>query len=256
VIRRVRVDRYVVLIVVVVFATACSESLQHPDRDPQTEELVRQYLTDNPGFLLDNPEFLAGVRAVAQAREERRQALARRALLDARASVVIDAELTPAIGPADASVTIIEFSDYQCVPCKASYPGLAAVAASDSDLRFVHKQLPVYGSHSVLAARAAVAAHRQGGFAAFHHELMTGTLPLTAELVYGMAGDLGLDVDVLRADMRDPVVIEYLSAVRRLAEQLDIDSTPTFIVGDRLVRGGLDAELLREILVEQRAALD
>jgi len=87
VIRRVRVDRYVVLIVVVVFATACSESLQHPDRDPQTEELVRQYLTDNPGFLLDNPEFLAGVRAVAQAREERRQALARRALLDARANI-------------------------------------------------------------------------------------------------------------------------------------------------------------------------
>ncbi len=252
-IQRAAIDRYVLLIVSVTLFAACNDAVERPDHDPQTEELVRQYLTDNPGFLLDNPELLANVRVAGQARDEQRDAEARRAILDARADIVIDPELTPTIGSTGASVTIIEFSDYQCAPCKASYPEIAAVAASDGDLRLVHKQLPVYGSHSVLAARAATAAHRQGGFVGFHDALMTTMTPLTAELVYATADDLGLDVDALRRDMRDPRLIEYLAAVKELAEALDIDSTPTFIVGDHLVRGGLNAELLRELVQKQRA---
>ena len=245
--------RYVLLIVFATLLSACNDTFELPDHDPQTEELVRRYLTDNPEFLLDNPDLLTAFRAAARARNEQRDAEARRAILDAHADVLINPEMTPAIGSVAASVTIIEFSDYQCVPCKASYPEIATVAAADGDIQLIHKQLPVYGSHSVLAARAAVAAHWQGGFVAFHDALMTNTTPLTAEVVYAIAGDMGLDVDLLRGDMRDPRLIEYLAAVRQLAEVLDIDSTPTFIIGDHLVRGGLNAELFQELLREQRS---
>ncbi len=237
-------------------AAGCAAPPDSTEQDAETEALVRQYLTDNPDFLLDNPELLERVREAARTRQEQREAEARRVTLDARAGVVIDPQLTPAVGPADASITIIEFSDYQCAPCKASYPEIAEVAAADPDLRFVHKQLPVYGSHSVMAARAATAAHQQGRFAAFHHALMTSTAPLTAGLVETVAAELGLDLAALRADMRDPQVVEYLAAVKDLAEELGINSTPTFIIGDQLVRGGLTVEVLTQLLAEQRVAGD
>ncbi|HJO05137.1 MAG TPA: thioredoxin domain-containing protein [Acidobacteriota bacterium] len=242
------------LIVVAVVCASCGAAPEHADGDPKTEGLVRRYLSDNPEFLLDNPEILEKVRQAGRERQERRATTARRALLEARARVVVDPELTPVTGAVDGSVTIVEFSDYQCVPCKASYPVLAAAAASDPELRFVHKQLPVYGSHSVLAARAATAAHRQGRFEMFHDALMTNTAPLSAERLYELAGAVGLDVDRLREDMRDSQLIAYLAAVKDLAEELGIDATPTFIVGDRLLRGGLSDDLLRASVAEARAS--
>ena len=73
----------------------------------------------------------------------------------------------PVVGNTNGSVTIVEFFDYRCPYCKQVAGTVADVLAADKDVRVVFKEFPILGEDSVDAARAALAAHRQGGYADF-----------------------------------------------------------------------------------------
>ena len=217
-----------------------------------THEQVRQYLLEHPELVLDDTEV---GRAIGQARVERElkaAAAQRRFVLEARAGLLGSA-LTPSSGDAGSAVTFIEFYDYQCAPCKANYPELEQVRTTEANVRFVYGQLPIYGSHSIMAARAAIAARLQGRFAAYHDALMTLNTRLDMDSIYAAAAVAGLDVEKLRADMRDARVLQYLEEVRILADELGVTGTPTFIIGDAIRRGGTTADELKAEIFRQRA---
>jgi predicted DsbA family dithiol-disulfide isomerase len=71
--------------------------------------------------------------------------------------------------------------------------------------------------------------------------------------IYATAAEVGLDVEKLRADMRDPEVLQYLEKMRLLAEALDVTGTPAFIVGGAILRGGTTADELGAEIGRQRA---
>ena len=103
-----------------------------------------------------------------------------------------------------------------------------------------------------MAARAAVAAHRQGLFPEFHHALMTIDSELDMTLIFATAAEVGLNVETLQVDMRDPQVHQYLKEMRALAEVLDITGTPSFIIGGAKLSGGITAGDLKSELDRQR----
>ena len=105
---------------------------------------------------------------------------------------------------------------------------------------------------STMAARAVIAAHRQGRFAAYHDALMTADSRLDMDSIYATAADVGLDVEQLRTDMRDPEVLQYLEEVRSLAESLGVSGTPAFMIGDAILFGGATADDLTAELGRQR----
>ncbi len=119
----------------------------------------------------------------------------------------------------------------------------------------MYGQLPIYGSHSIMAARAAIAAHRQGLFNAFHAALMTTTARLDMDAIYATAAEVGLDVEKLRDDMRNPLVLQYLEEIRLLAEELGVTGTPAFIVGDTILRGAVTADELAGEISRQPAQI-
>ena len=119
-------------------------------------------------------------------------------------------------------------------------------------MRIIYAQLPVFGSYSILAARAAIGAHRQGLFQAYHDALMTADIRLDTDSIFAMAAEIGLDTEKLQADMRDPQVIDYLEQMRLLADELDVTGTPAFIVGDAILRGGTTVKELKAELDRQR----
>ena len=129
------------------------------------------------------------------------------------------------------------------------------VRVTEPGVRYLYAQLPIYGSHSIMAARAAVAAHRQGLFREFHPALMTTDSGLDMNVIFATAEKAGLDVEKLQADMRDPLVHQYLEEVRALAEVLDITGTPSFIIGDAKLSGGVTAGDLISELDRQRAQI-
>lgn len=178
------------------------------------ESMVREYLLQHPEFVLDDEEVSEAIRRTRLAREEERVARLRRNIIESRADL-IHSKLTPASGAADPGVTLIEFYDYQCLPCRQSQPAVESIRSENPDVRVVYAQLPIYGSHSVLAARAVIAAHQQNLFDAFHRALMAADLPLRSDLVYSIAETVGLNLDKLQADIGDPRIQSHLEEIDR-----------------------------------------
>lgn len=238
---------------IVLTAAACGEGgTGEAPTEQITHEQIRQYLLEHPELVLDDPEIGNAIGRARSKRERERAASQRRSVLEERAGL-LSSPLTPYSGDAISAVTLIEFYDYQCSPCKANYPELERVRATEANVRFVYGQLPIYGSHSIMAARAVIAAHRQGLFDAYHAALMTANTGLDMDSLYAAATNVGLDVEKLRADMRDPQILQYLEEIRLLTESLGVTGTPTFIIGDAIRSGGATADELKAELGRQRA---
>ena len=248
-----RALRNLVALTLVLAGAACGSSDSDPSSTNSLDpDLVREYLLMHPEIVLDDAKVGDAIRRAHLRREQDRAAEERRSILKIYTDL-LQSPLTPSSG--GTGVTVIEFYDYQCAPCRASYPQLQQVRTTEPDVRYLYGQLPIYGSHSIMASRAAIAAHRQGLFREFHHALMTIDSGLDMEVIFATAKKAGLDVEKLQADMRDPLVHQYLEEIRALAEALDVTGTPSFIIGDAKLSGGVTASDLRSELGRQRAQI-
>jgi len=139
------------------------------------------------------------------------------------------------LGNPNGDVTVIEFFDYACPYCKAAEPRLQAWLKSDKNVRLVVEEFPILTPQSAIASRAALAADRQGKYAAFHQALMLYRGGLDEDAILGVAKDVGLNVQRLRRDMADPKLMAAIDASLKLARTIGVHGTPTFIVDDRIL---------------------
>src|SRR5262249_13516352 len=117
--------------------------------------------------------------------------------------VKISIEGTAMRGPADARVTIVEFSDFQCPYCaKAVVEVNKVLAKFPKDVRFLFKQYPL-DSHSqaALAAEAALAAQAQGKFWEMHDKIYANFRAVNRDRILAWAQEIGLDMNRFRADL-------------------------------------------------------
>ncbi len=214
----------------------------------EIEKIVREYLLREPEVIYDAIQVLQERREVA---ERERQ----RSMIVARAPALFDNEADPVAGNPDGDVTLVEFFDYRCGYCRSMVPGLRDLLATDGRLRFVFKELPVLGPESEVAARAALAAALQDSekYTKLHFALM-GSKDLSLDAVKALAGQAGLDVPRLLDDMAGDAVKRTLAANHALAQELGINGTPSFVIGDRLIPGAVDVAQLTALIEEQRRA--
>ncbi len=139
------------------------------------------------------------------------------------------------LGNPKGDVTIIEFFDYACPFCKAVEPRLEAFLKADKNTRLVVEEFPILTPQSAIASRAALAATRQGKYAAFHQALMSHRGGLDEAAIFGVARDVGLDLARLRRDMADPRLEAAIEANLKLARAIGVQGTPTFIVDGRIL---------------------
>lgn len=161
---------------------------------------------------------------------------------------------TPAVGPADAPVTVVVFTDYQCPICRATDPALERLIRSDPKVRVLFKDWPVLGPASRVAARYALAAQRQGRYLDLHRALMETRRPLTPDNLQRLAAGAGLDWPRLVADLaRDGAVIDaQLDRQAYQAWTLGLAGTPDYLVGTDLYQGGLDDHALTRAVARAR----
>jgi protein-disulfide isomerase len=209
------------------------------------EGIIHDYLLKNPDVLIE------ALRSAEDKLNHEADAKAEKVLSDRR-SEIFDDPATPVGGNPQGDVTIVEFFDYRCPYCKQVLPSLQALLKEDSKLRFVYKEFPVLGPASVVAARAALAAQRQGKYEAFHTVMMATKGQITEDTVYKVAVSVGLDVDRLKQDMASPDIAQELKANLALAEALNIRGTPGFIIGDKIVPGALDLDAMKNMIAEAR----
>ncbi len=148
-------------------------------------------------------------------------------------NVIIDE--SPSRGPENASIVMVEFADFECPHCGLMAPRLdKAVDDRASDVRFVYKFMPLKGhTHAEPAARAAIAAHRQGKFWPMHHKIYSHQLNLEQADLDSYAKDLGLDITRFHADMQSKETADRLERDRKAADALEVKGTPTIYINGR-----------------------
>lgn len=161
--------------------------------------------------------------------------------------------VNPSRGAADAKVTIVAFSDFQCAACAQLATSLSALIASRADVRVVWKDLPDEGAHP-MAVPAAVAAHcadGQGKFWAYHDELFARQAALSPETFARIAGDLGLNPGPFQACVGAQETLPLVRKDFAEAQALGLTATPTLFVGDTKVVGVPTAEELNRYVEDQ-----
>ncbi len=193
-------------------------------------------------------EALEEIRSQQQSSADRRQQDA----IAARADQIFRSRSDPSVGDPKASVTIVEFFDYQCPYCRRMAQQLAELNKEDPDLRIVYKEFPVFGPASTLAARAAMGAMRQGKYEEFHLALMGVRGAPSERTIFRIAQRIGLDAGRLRDDMNSAAPQRIFQRNRQLAQELGIRGTPAFVIGDQVIPGAIEIDRLRALIEEQR----
>jgi protein-disulfide isomerase len=117
----------------------------------------------------------------------------------------------------------------------------------------VYKELPILGPTSVFAARAALAAQKQGKYEALHAALMAMNERLSEQGVLQLAAQVGLDVARLEKDMTDPSVAAALDRNFQLQRALNIQGTPALVIGMEFIPGAANLETLKVLVARARA---
>ena len=152
---------------------------------------------------------------------------------------------SPVRGPKDAKVTIVEFADFQCPFCSQAAPLVDQVLQKyPKDVNYVYKQFPLPATmhpNALPAAKAALAAAKQGKYWEMHDILFKNSRDLSADKLEEYAKQVGLDVNKWKADMGAPDVQAQIDAEMKLGQTAAVSGTPSFFVGGkRLMNRSVD----------------
>ncbi len=219
--------------------------------DAQREEIIailREALKRDPSILRDAV-------AAIQAAEERDRTEAQRAGLAQHRAALFATAGDPIRGNPRGDVSIVEFFDVRCSFCKRLHDEMEQLVRRDRGVRVVLKDIPILGPQSVVAARALLAAQRQGKYNELHDALMRNRGEPTDAAIRAEAQRAGIDVPRLLREMEDPAIQRRLEANLALSRALQIDGTPALVVGETIITGALPvAELERLVAAERQRA--
>jgi protein-disulfide isomerase len=201
--------------------------------------------------------------------EQQRDAASRAALLASlreAASVKVSLEppridITangPAIGPENAPVTIVEFSDYQCPFCKRAEPTLQQIALRYPDqVRIVYRHFPLDSIHPLArpAAEAAACAEEQGKFWEFHSLVWEATPDLGPEKLSEMAASLELDADAFGACVEERRFQARVQLDLDEGQAAGVNGTPAFFVNGIPLSGARSLDDFVQVIESELARL-
>lgn len=209
-------------------------------------EIVRSYL-------IEHPEVMVEVSRELEKKQQAMQAIEHEKVLREHKNALFSGRHDFVFGNPKGDVTVIEFFDYNCGWCKKAVDDVALLVKGDPKVRVVMKEFPIFGENSTFAAKAAMAATRQGKYWDFHMAMMREK-QVTKDNVFTIAQKVGLNVAKLKADMNDPELDKALAETHQLAQSLAIEGTPAFIVDNKVNVGYVPAASIQGMLAEIRKA--
>jgi protein-disulfide isomerase len=166
--------------------------------------------------------------------------------------------LAPIKGDADAKVTIVEFSDFQCPFCGRVIETVHQIERTygkDVRIAFKHNPLPMHPD-APNAARAAIAAGKQGKFWEMHDKLFEANVSgvpgsLKPDKIEKMASDIGLDLERFKADVKAPETTDVITSDQAQARTLGAYGTPTFFINGAKLAGAYPFETFKAVIDAQ-----
>src|SRR6266567_408673 len=207
------------------------------------ETIVRNYLLAHPEVLEEAMAELSKRQAVADAAKHE-------ATIATNADTIFNSPRGVVLGNKDGDVTFVEFFDYNCGYCKRAMADMLDLMKNDSRLKVVLKEFPVLSQGSVEAAQVAVAVRMQDPtgkkYLDFHQKLLGGRGPADKARALAVAKDVGLDIARLEKDMASPETKATIAENFKLAEDMGMNGTPSYVIGKQVVIGAVGLDGLKE----------
>jgi protein-disulfide isomerase len=226
-------------------AIAQDKSAFTPAQREQLKTLVHDYL-------MENPEVIAEAIGKLQEKEEAKKDQERLATIAMNKQELINPKEQTVIGNLQGDITIVEFFDYNCGYCKTMFSDILQVMKADGKIRVVTKEFPILGPSSITATKAALAARNQRKYSEFHQALLTYKGGLNEAAIMTVAKGVGLNVEKLQEDMKDPEFDKIIDKNRDLAKQLGVTGTPALLIGDTFIGGAISKDRLVSLIAAAR----
>jgi protein-disulfide isomerase len=207
------------------------------------EAIVRSYL-------VAHPEVLEEAMNELQKRQTAAETAKHEASIAQNAEAIFNSPRGVTLGNKDGDVTFVEFFDYNCGYCKRAMADMLDLMKNDSKLKVVLKEFPVLSEGSVEAAKVAVAVRMQDPtgkkYLDFHQKLLGGRGVADKARAMAAAKDAGLDTARIEKDITSPEVKATLAENMKLAEDMGLSGTPSYVIGKQIVVGAVGLDGLKE----------
>ena len=158
----------------------------------------------------------------------------------------------PSIGPDDAPIVIVEFSDFQCPYCARFHDQTLQplLDAYPGKIRFVYRHLPLKSIHSnaFRAAEASMCAYEQGAFWPYHDAIYGNQAQLNTELYVQIATNLGLDLGSFSSCLENEDYKDLVQNDIDFAANLGVRSTPTFFINGLAFVGAQPLDAFKQVI--------
>jgi protein-disulfide isomerase len=215
----------------------------------EIEGIIRNYL-------LSHPELLEEVSAELSKRQAAAEAAKHQAAVAKNAETIFNSPRGVLLGNRNGDVNFVEFFDYNCGYCKRAMTDMIDLMKADPKLRVTLKEFPVLGQGSVEAAQVAVAVRMQDPtgkkYLDFHQKLLGGRGQADKAHALAAAKEAGLDMAKLEKDLASPEVRATLEENFKLAEEMGLNGTPSYVIGKQVVIGAIGLEGLSKKISEAR----
>lgn len=206
----------------------------------------------SPGLIPNDAETSSGTAGSAATTQDASQNSQQQVV---RYDVPVDDD--PAFGPADAPITIIEFSDYECPFCRRWHDEVFGrlIETYPEQVRLVYRDFPISSIHAnaFSAAVAANCANEQGAFWEFHDRLFSMELGLGMEAYRSYASQLGLDTQSFIKCLESGRYRDEVQADYDFAAELGVRSTPTFFINGIAIVGAQPFEVFQQVIDKELA---
>ncbi|HEX4111061.1 MAG TPA: DsbA family protein [Stellaceae bacterium] len=218
-----------------------------PAQTKAIERIVHDYLVKHPEVLME------AIQAADDKDKADKQVSAEQTIRDRHNDLYNDPDAQIGGNP-KGDVTIVEFFDYRCPYCKQVQPALETLLKSDPKLRIVYKEFPILGPASVYAAKMALASRAQGKYLPFHDAMMATKGTIDEKVVDRVAAGVGIDVAKAKAAMDASQNTNVIKKDYALADALNINGTPAFILGGKLIPGAMSIDDMKSLIAAARQA--
>ncbi|MDR9483956.1 MAG: DsbA family protein [Sediminimonas sp.] len=206
-------------------------------------------------YILDNPEVIMEAVAILEQRQNAQKAQSDAQMIATNAEALFEDDASWVGGNPEGDLTLVEFMDYRCGYCRKAAPEVSELIESDGNIRIIVKEFPILGDQSVIASRFAIAVLQLEGDAAYekaHDTLIKFKGEIGRDALTRIAGDLGLEAAPILERMDSDAVTEVISRNHQLASRLQITGTPTFVMGEQMLRGYVPLDKMRQIAAQIR----
>ena len=229
-------------------ASVSAQTFSGPQRE-EIHKIIRDYL-------IEHPEVLEEASAELTRRQSAAEAAKQASMVKKHAETIFNSPRGVVVGNRSGDVNFVEFFDYNCGYCKRAMQDMLDLMKSDPKVRIVLKEFPVLGQGSIEAAQVAIAVRMQDAsgkkYLDFHQKLLNSRGQIDKAKALAAAKETGLDMARLEKDMAGAEIKATLEENFRIAEDMGLNGTPSYVIGDQVVVGAIGLPALKEKIAMAR----